>query len=1361
MDSDETPIIELYGEDVRHCTAPFSESQVNDFTNLETLPYGKLGGQGFERLIFELLVAQGYTPRFFGRSGQAQPEVDIVATKDGKTDVFSCKNLAEKISLEKLQERLDRFEQKWLKQEGLPKPDSFIICWSQSFRDSPIEKEWNKAKEVFYRRTGVQADIWHLENFDSWLKKRPDIVADLFSDRHAHNFCDPDLAWNQDLFVPLRKGASGDPRLKLYFDYRNCGKLYLDPDYEQAITDALENFNVILLRGLPGTGKTLTGLAVAVGFRNSQCRTYFLDVSRDEFNTTQLKAGIRRRLSRTSLFLLENTHLKPDVIEHALRDLDSELKQGKVKIICLARRVPGTDPSRNDDSDYFEELEVQGAVVEFDNNDKRLRQIIEFWQPTFKGISRKRLVKLCAVCGRDLYLLNEVLFNMESPVEIDTLTPAGMYDQVRHRYFAGKTADDLANIRRLAALAQFDLKPLATVLKLEEKELQLIQSLTVKAGTPPRWYFLHSSAAELVLHALWSGVGETDQETIADYAAEDVVEYFRELQNDRLRPKPSVLALEADWVAIVRNQLKLMSDEAQNRLKSSIMDSEPLQSLILKLVASPKYAKTIWICLNRILRLTSITSQSFYVLLLHKMIENLLKTSDSQSWAVSMGVFGLCLRTLKIAAPSLYAQLAQDMKAEHVLTMLVSGGTIPDLFGIVNFTSPEFASQLIDALDEARVAKLIQQTIVVKRSIGTLDLTLFELRKTEETKVLGEALERKIGPVPFLELIEANGTVLELFGIIQRTSQVFARQLIETLDEARVAKLIRQTIAAKRSIGTLDLTLFELRKSEETQVLGRDLERKIGPLRFLELIEGNGTVFELFMLVKHASPEFASQLIEALDEVRVAKLIQQTIAAKRSIGTLHLALFELRKNEETKVLGEALERKIGSVRFLDLIESNGTILELFNIVKYSSPEFARQLIEALDETRVAKLIQQTISAKRSIGTLNFTLRGLRLNPDTKSLADDLEQKIGIAGFWVLLVGTGSPGPLVDLARDMGQDFRQQFILAAHRLSQHDWAKLLLRGDLFQLVELLQECVEIFDEQAGGSLLLAAIETEVSSLAASSNWYALNTSHKRLAESLASTARDAVENALDAWLAQVNVDSLSFPSLHEAVDGIALLSARQTESLPLLARRFWKLLPSSQYWKLDPKKDMWLPRLLLRLVSHPAFADADAEKVKAELARCLTPQIVAKCRTVDILWTSWAFIAIDANRSTSKTSQWGRGFPVSLKTSVIAALEKRAAETAHLEELRARFALLGLLSLMDAAPTCQRASGLYSRHPNLRNLIQDQTFIMAFFIAKGIALVEPRQTIFTPYLCRDLLGRASLYPQLDQATEWLRQDILNP
>ena len=48
-------------------------------TGLLVLPYLKLGGPGFERLVYELLQKEGQRPWFFARSGKPQYGVDIVA----------------------------------------------------------------------------------------------------------------------------------------------------------------------------------------------------------------------------------------------------------------------------------------------------------------------------------------------------------------------------------------------------------------------------------------------------------------------------------------------------------------------------------------------------------------------------------------------------------------------------------------------------------------------------------------------------------------------------------------------------------------------------------------------------------------------------------------------------------------------------------------------------------------------------------------------------------------------------------------------------------------------------------------------------------------------------------------------------------------------------------------------------------------------------------------------------------------------------------------------------------------------------------------------------------------------------------
>ena len=75
-----------------------------------------------------------------------------------------------------------------------------------------------------------------------------------------------------------------------------------------------------------------------------------------------------------------------------------------------------------------------------------------------------------------------------------------------------------------------------------------------------------------------------------------------------------------------------------------------------------------------------------------------------------------------------------------------------------------------------------------------------------------------------------------------------------------------------------------------------------------------------------------------------------TISAGRSIGTLNLALRELGQTDP-KLL-EKLEARIGPARFLALITANGTLVELFSILRRTTPSFAGAMLKALDEETV-------------------------------------------------------------------------------------------------------------------------------------------------------------------------------------------------------------------------------------------------------------------------------------------------------------------------------------------------------------------------------------------------------------------------
>lgn len=380
------PIQELVGDRINHCTLAFNPAGHLMFTNKEHLPFHKLGGSGLERLCFEILLAQGHEPRFFGRSGQSQYGIDLVSEKDGKTEVFQCKNIEKPLSAGDLLNWLYKFEKEWIGQGDLPLPKRFIICCPQSFRDLKLDEAWHKLKEDFRSRTGVESGIWHRDLLEGFLKNMPDAVADLFSQDHAEAFCNI-TDWKSDLFVPLTEHTSGDRRLQRYFDHRRNGRLYIDEDYENRIIDTLDVSPVILIRGLPGTGKTFTSFAIAEHYQYGLWRSYFLDLGYAGVDEAVLQDGIHRRRSRPSIFLLENCHQSIEAVERALQRIESELKSGRTKVICLARSVPGPKESRSDDFELFYELESRNACVEFETTPKLFGRIVSFWRPEFSCVS--------------------------------------------------------------------------------------------------------------------------------------------------------------------------------------------------------------------------------------------------------------------------------------------------------------------------------------------------------------------------------------------------------------------------------------------------------------------------------------------------------------------------------------------------------------------------------------------------------------------------------------------------------------------------------------------------------------------------------------------------------------------------------------------------------------------------------------------------------------------------------------------------------------------------------------------------------------------------------------------------------------
>jgi len=177
------------------------------------LPYHDLGGAGLERLTFLLLAEDYKVPQYFGKVGDPQYGIDLLVPDGNRVTVYQCKNYR-RFSRADLQGVLNKFRAEWLSLHHLPRPSVFVLCCPLDLRARAVSEQWERIRKEFQDDTGVSVEIWHRDYFDERLRKSPDLVADVFSERAAGEFCHP-LSWRYDVFRPLHPQAPPDLFLDL------------------------------------------------------------------------------------------------------------------------------------------------------------------------------------------------------------------------------------------------------------------------------------------------------------------------------------------------------------------------------------------------------------------------------------------------------------------------------------------------------------------------------------------------------------------------------------------------------------------------------------------------------------------------------------------------------------------------------------------------------------------------------------------------------------------------------------------------------------------------------------------------------------------------------------------------------------------------------------------------------------------------------------------------------------------------------------------------------------------------------------------------------------------------------------------
>jgi len=953
-----------------------------------SLLYLQLGGPGLERLCYLLLMYQGDVPRYFGNPGQKQYGIDLLVTRGDRTAVYQCKN-EKSFPLSKMKAALQLFEKEWLGHPTLPTPDRFVLCCPLPLQERKQSEAWFALEREFQARTGVSVEFWDRNYLDERLRRLPDVVADLFSDRAAEQFCDlPD--WNADKFRPLVPHFDRD--IDRYLSRRDAGRLYLDPDLEQDFVEKLDRNGMILIRGLPGAGKTVTGLALAESLRhqNEPYRTFCINL-RHDFDEDTLVEGINRRLTRPTIFFFDNCRGEYDLLDKVqarLRPILAE-RSGKGLLVFAARTIPTPEGALPGESHEFEEeLAGSDAILELESTASQFGEIIALAKPHFVDLSPERLQKVFEFTGHNLFLLDELLGMLEIPGEIDQLTPEKLFAGTLKRYF--KVRGVYRRLRRLAALAQFDLAPPVAYLELGlEEERSAASELLSTAGRPLRYYFLHSSAAELVFRALaWSeGIDEYAME-----AASYVIEFFKS------KPlSPDLLA--KDLERVIHNHLVLEHDErAEGYLKSRLLADDEIFTVVEEVVDHLSL-NTLAVCLT-ILHKTNRTALARYHQLVQKMVEDgsiFSRLVERPFWEN-----GFFFKLIGNRYPFLLSRLREQLDDLGLCSLFERTDFQNALALLSNLSSPRDGTWAADleSVPESSVDQMFQSTLALGRSIGTISLPLRELKKSDPD--LLEALEQKVGVERYLRLIVGAGTIFDLFMILKYSSLPMVGRIVEELDDEILDVLIDKTIASGRSIGSIHWALQELKKSDPD--LLKALEQKMAARRYLRLIVGAGTIFELFMILQYSSLPMAGRIVEELDDEILDVLIDKTIASGRSIGTIHSALKELKKSDPDLDLLKALEQKMAARRYLRLIVGAGTIFELFRILQYSSLPMVGRIVEELDDEILDVLIDKTIASGRSIGTINLALRELKKS--APSLLAALERRVGAECYLRLIRGAG-------------------------------------------------------------------------------------------------------------------------------------------------------------------------------------------------------------------------------------------------------------------------------------------------------------------------------------------------------------------